>query len=104
MKELKAVSRWIQIKTLYVTEKHSLFDYAEKDAECMGKYPVMAFRWKNHWYALDSFLSRYGICGFDRECKEYPTFITGYDGNNYYNPLLMELDEYGEKCRLYEEG
>ena len=103
MKNLKAVSRWIRIETLYVTEKHSLFYYADKDDEYLGKYPVTAFRWKNRWYALNQFLARFGMMGFDLECKEYPAYISGYDGENYFNPLLMELDKYGDKCRLYLE-
>lgn len=103
MKELKRVSRWIRIDSLEVTKKHSLYCYAGKDDEYNGKYTVLAFRYKNRWYALEQFLSRFGIMGFDKDCKEYPAFISGYDGENYYNPLLMEMDEYGEKVRLYTE-
>lgn len=103
MKELKRVSRWIRIDSLEVTKKHSLYYYADKDDAYNGKYTVLAFSYKNRWYALGQFLNRFGMLGFDKDCKEYPAFISGYDGENYYNPLLMEMDEYGEKVRLYTE-
>ena len=103
MKELNRVSRWITINSLEITKNHSLYCYADKDDEYNGKYTVLAFRYKNRWYALGQFLSRFGMMGFDKECKKYPSFISGYDSENYYNPLLMEIDEYGEKVRLYLE-
>lgn len=104
MKELKRVSRWISIRSLEVTENHSLYCYADKEDDYNGKYTVLAFRYKNRWYALSQFIARFGIMGFDTTCERYPAFITGYDADgNIYNPLLMELDDYGEKCRLYLE-
>lgn len=101
MKDLKKVSRWISVKGLEVTEKHSLYCYGE-DTE-NGKRYVYTFRYNGRLYALDQFLNRFGIMGFDKKCEEYPAFISGYDSENYYNPLLIEIDEYGEKVRLYTE-
>lgn len=100
-KNLKRVSRWITVDCIEVTKKHSLYYYGE-DTE-NGKRTVYVFRYNGRLYALDQFLNRYGMMGFDKECNEYPAFICGYDGENYYNPLLMEIDEYGEKVRLWEE-
>ena len=34
---------------------------------------------------------------------EYPEFICGYDNENYYKPILLEIDKYGEKVRLWSE-
>lgn len=102
MKELKAISRWITIQRKEVTPKSALYDYGGGDCENEKRY-VLFFRWHNREFAFDRFLARFGIVGFDPECKEYPAFITGYDGDNYYNPILCSIDEYGEHIRLYEE-
>jgi len=103
MKNLKRTTRWITIQTIEVTKKHSLYCYGEK-LEDSNKRIVNAFRYHNRWYAIGQFLSRFGIMGFDKDCKEYPAFISGYDGDgNIFNPMLCELDEYGEKIRLYIE-
>lgn len=29
------------------------------------------------------------------------TFISAYDAEDYYNPLLIELDDYGKRVRVY---
>lgn len=29
--------------------------------------------------------------------------VGAYDSENYYNPILIEVDEYGECVRVYEE-
>lgn len=101
MKSIKRVSRWISIQNLDVTEKHSLYYYGE-DIEDSKKRSVMAFRYNGRWYAVNQFIARFGMYGFDVNCKDYPSFISGYDGDgNIYNPLMCELDEYGEKIRLY---
>lgn len=104
MKELKRVSRWISVDCLNITEKHSLYYYADKEDCYNGKYPVMAFRWNNRWYAIGQFIGRFSMWGFDQKCERYPAYIHAYDGDgDLYCPLLMEMDEYGEKVRLYIE-
>jgi hypothetical protein len=104
MKELKRVSRWISIKTLCVTHKHSLAFFGD-DMECIDGYKVVdAFRWKNRWYAVGQFIGRFSMWGFDRECERYPSYIHAYDGDgDIYNPLLMEINEDGTAIRLYLE-
>jgi hypothetical protein len=102
MYKLVKVSRWITLCNLDITEKHSLYYYADKDSENNGKYTVSAFRYNNKWYAIDQFLARFGWMGFDIECKNYPPFIIAYDGEgNIYNPLLLEMDDNCEKIRLW---
>lgn len=104
MKELKRVSRWITIKEELITEKHSLWCYADKDTTFNERYAYCSiFRWNGRQYAVNQFISRFSMYGFDLECKEYPPYITGYDGERYYNNLYCELDDYGEKIRLYVE-
>ena len=104
MKELKRVSRWITVKNELITKKHNLWYYADKDSTFDERYAyVSCFRWNGRKYAINQFLARFGMFGLDKECNEYPAFISAYDCENYYNPLLMEMDEYGEKVRLYIE-
>ena len=101
MKELKRISRWITVNGMEVTKNHRRYCYGEETEN--GKRYVYTFRYNGRLYSLDQFLNRFGPMGFDIECKEYPAFISGYDGENYYKPLLMEIDKYGEKVRLYVE-
>lgn len=103
MKELKRVSRWITVNSMEVTEKHRLYCYAVEKDETTKKGYLYYFRHNGKLYSLDQFINRWSMYGFDQSCKEYPRFICGYDCENYYNPLLIELDEYGEKVRLYVE-
>ena len=103
MKELKAVSRWITIRGKFVTPKHRLYNYAEKTDDEKGKRYLYYFRHGGRECALEQFLNRFGMVGFDWECKEYPAFITGYDGERYFDNVYCETDEYGEKIRLWKE-
>lgn len=105
MKELKRVSRWITIQVFPITKRHSLYAYAEPSdmGQPDGEQVISAFRFRNRWYAVNQFLSRYGILGFDQKCEEYPEYIHGYDAESYFRPLYCELSDDGEKIRLYEE-
>ena len=104
MKNLKRVSRWITIRNEPITKRHSLWYYAEKDPAFSDECAYCSmFRWNGRMYAVNQFLSRYGLYGFDQKCEEYPAFICGYDAENYYHPLLCEIDDCGERIRLYVE-
>ena len=62
------------------------------------------FRYHGREYALSQFIARFGAWGFDQRGETYPAFITGYDADgDIYTPLLCELDEYGDRIRLYVE-
>lgn len=108
MKELKKVSRWITINDKMITSRHHLWNYGYNEngdrTDTDKKRYILSFRWNNREYCLEQFLSRFSfIVGFDQDCKEYPSYITGYDGENYFNPLYCELDEVNLKIRLYTE-
>ena len=93
--KIKNVSRWLTVYYKEVTPKHSLFCYSDDGY-------LDYFNYKGSMYAVNQFIARFGAWGFDKECKEYPSFIVGYDGNgDYYNPLMLEMDEFGEKVRLW---
>lgn len=101
---LERVSRWIEIDSKEVTPRHSLYYYADKENGDGRPGYLMYFRFKGREYAVGQFIGRYSMFGFDHECKTYPAFITGYDADgDLYTPLLCEIDEYGEKIRLYRE-
>lgn len=106
MINLRRVSRWITIRVFPVTARHRLYAYAEPSdmGRPDGEQLVSAFRFRGRWYAVNQFLSRYRIMGFDQNCAEYPEYISGYDAENYFSPLYCELSDNGEKIRLYARG
>ena len=104
MKNLYPVSRWITIQGKYITPRHSLWNYGEKETDDDKKRYLLFFRYGGREYAFAQFIARFGAWGFDQKCERYPAFITGYDGDgDLYSPLLCSIDEYGEKIRLFLE-
>ena len=104
-------SKWIKIRYETVRNKNnSLWDYATDE---MG-YNVFDERCNKNSLFVDCFRhcgKRYAIGQFERMC--YPEFFTdetgkesflsGYDGTQWYKPYLIEIDCNGEYIRLYEE-
>lgn len=112
------VSRWIKRKTNYnVNKRNSLYYYAtdengykegqEKFNPKNGLY-LDFFRWNGRNYAIEQFFrlgSMFCPLEYSWEDKEGKlNFLSGYDSENYYNPILIELDDSGEYVRVYEEG
>lgn len=93
-KKLKRVSKWLKIKSKYVTPRHSLYDYSYEGE-------LTYFLYKGKEYALSQFLRLSYPIIFENE-EEKTTFISGYDCTNYYNPLLIELSDGCEEVRLFE--
>ena len=111
-------SRWIKRRTNYNPNKrNSLYYYATdgngyRDGQTgfnpqTGLY-LDYFRFGGRNYAIEQFF-RLGsmfcpteYCWEDREGKL--NFLSGYDSENYYNPILIEISECGEYIRVYEEG
>ena len=97
----RRASRWIKIKYDVVGPRHSLYDYAEGDfCSDMGDdlRSLCHFKHNGRDYAIGQFLR-----------MDYPieledgSIICGYDGENWYKPFMVEIDNYGEHIRLYEE-
>jgi hypothetical protein len=89
-------SRWIKINCTYVTKRHQLFDYAEPCGD------LIYFRHKGKLYALGQFYQlNYPIMIEDEEGKLI--VIGSYDYTEYYKPYFLEVDEYCENVRLWEE-
>lgn len=100
------ISRFIRIRSECVTNRHSLFDYCDGDSEYDGKRTLDYFVFKGKKYALNQFL-RLGSPFIPEKYQfienDKMQFLSGVDSENYYNPLLIELDECGEYVRVYEE-
>lgn len=98
----KKASRWIKIKTAYVTERHSLYDYAD-NFDCVdNKRELLYFIHKGRKYALDQFMRMPAPITFtDSDGKL--TVLSGYDCTDYYNPYLLEIHSDGEYVRLWNE-
>lgn len=103
------LSRWIRIQCLDVTERHPLWYYADEDTQVGKRRTVDGFRWNGRWYALGQFM-RFGS-GF---CPTPPpmfydetgklNYLGGYDSEEYFEPIMIEIDECGENVRVYKEG
>lgn len=115
---LVRLSRWIKVRHNYnPNRRNSLWDYvtdgsgngphSERFDPKKGLY-LDFFRWNGRNWAIDQFLSTTGIMGFhdqmifkDETGKD--SFISGYDSENYFSPILLEVDDCGEYVRVYEE-
>lgn len=96
-RRVRRVSRWIKIRTDYTrSPRHELAEYAEPD----GRIDYFIHRGKR--YALAQFL-RMTWPMFYRMDDGREGYISAYDGTTWYRPYLLEMDEYGEYVRLYEE-
>ena len=112
------LSRWIQIKQNYnVNKRNSLYEfstdengYKPGDSEynpANGTY-LDYFRFNGRNYAIEQFIALGSVwCGgvpyefTDTDGKS--TFIHAVDYyGDLYNPLYIELDECGERVRVYK--
>lgn len=105
--EFERMSRWITIKTDYnITEKHGLFCYAEEydDGEyCVNYITHKGYRIAvNAMYLLGSFFISEKPHVFIEKGEEHFINAVDMDGN-IYDPFYIELDEWGEKVRLYKK-
>lgn len=114
---VKRVSRWITIKHTYnVNRRNSLFDFSTDEngyTPAQENYnpengtflDYFSFRGRN--YAINQFISLGSVwCGgspyefTDTDGKS--TFVHAVDFyGDLYNPLYIELDESGERVRVY---
>ena len=112
------LSRWIQIKQNYnVNKRNSLYEFRtdengykpgqSKYNPANGTY-LDYFRFNGRNYAIEQFIALGSVwCGgapyefIDRDGKS--TFIHAVDFcGDLYNPLYIELDECGERVRVYK--
>ena len=98
----KMVGRLQRIKSDYiVSKKHSLYDYSDDCGDGSRIVDYIVFQGKK--YAIGQFLCLGGMMGGCPIILDNGDIIGGYDSENYYNPLMIALDEYGEYARLYQD-
>lgn len=101
--KIKRVSRWIKLRVAYnITSRHSLYDYAEKIGETENCLDCFVYNGKkyalNQFIRMGSFFSPHVTMFYENDELHH---LSGYDAENYFNPLLLELDDCGEYVRLY---
>lgn len=105
-KTLERVSRWIHRNQAYnVTPRHSLHYYAEDTGD--GGNVVDFFRWNGRKWAVNQFFA-FGTmftpqAGEMWEESDGLHCIAGYDSENWYNPIMIELSPDAECVRVYVE-
>ena len=93
----RPVSRWIRLRSEYITPRHSLWDYAEHNEGVL-----YYFEFRGRKYALGQFMSfSYPILYEDKDGKL--GIIGGYDCTEAYFPLLLEIHPDGEAVKLFIE-
>ena len=100
--------RWQNIKYCTVKNKNNSLwgqlqaeiDRGDRDPDDNG---MSYFLIRGKKYTLDNLINRYGVMGFDTECENYPERINCYTDDNIYYPDYCEVDEYGEKLRVWAE-
>ena len=110
-------SRWITIQRKYrVNKNNGLYEFSmdgNGNKPSSGRYDPSTgtyldyFRFNGRNYAIEQFVALGSVwCGgepyqfIDTDGKT--TFVTAVDfSGDIYNPLYIELDEYGEKVRVY---
>ena len=118
-KTFKRVSRWIKVKQNYnphtnnrlwdyVTDENGYKPYQDKFNRENGLF-LDFFRWNGRTWAVNQFfvLGNPFYTGVsysyeDENGKE--CYLSGIDSENIYNPIYIELDEYCENVRVYEEA
>jgi len=101
-RKYERVSRWIEVHYNYITKRHSLEGYADFYGTDDGKGLLNWFQYYGKKYAVGQFL-KLDYPYFYKNEDGKTSFLCGYDCENYYNPLLIEIDDGGEYVRLYRE-
>lgn len=115
---LVRVSRWIKIRQNYNPNKrNSLWDYVTDENGCHpyqdrfdpeNGLSLDYFTWNGRNYAISQFM----VFGAAWDCIGHfvgyiengeDHYIQGFDSHDLFNPILVEVDEYGENVRIYEE-
>lgn len=102
--------KWQNIKYCTVKNKNNqLYEYLHENIK-NGNFSedeniVQYFLINGVKITLDDLYCRYGFSmGFDLNAEEYPKQINCYtDVFSIFNPVYCELDEYGEKLRIWKK-
>ena len=114
---LERVSKWLPVKHNYnPSNRNSLYDYATDENGYRNGHIYFNpknglyldyFTWNKRNYAINQFIILGGMMGgypeMFNDVDGKLTVVSAYDAEDYYNPILIELDEYGENVRVYRE-
>lgn len=104
-KTLLRLSRWTRVHCDVVSKRHPLHYYSEPDSEYPGKGILFWFRFNGKKYALDQFICMNGMWAtpvmFEDETGKL-NYLSGYDSEDYYNPIMIEVSDDGEHVRVYQ--
>ena len=99
-RKYERVSRWIKVRTEYVTKRHSLADYADfydtEDKKGLLNY----FVFNGRKYAIGQFLRLSYPEYFNNE-DDKTSYLCAYDSEDWYEPLMIEMDDCCEYIRLF---
>ena len=116
--KIERLSRWIKIRTLPVTKRHHLYDYATDGS---GYHPYQDkfdpgdgvlldyFVFQGKQYALEQFLSTSSAWAgawnpfYSANNVDDYVILSGYEADEYFHPLLIEIGANGEFVRVYKE-
>ena len=101
-------SKWQNIKYCVVKNKNNqLWDQLQNEIKRGDRDPddnyISYFLINGRKYTFNNLLCRFGVMGFDLKCENYPKQINCYTDDNIFNPVYCEIDEYGEKLRVWKE-
>ena len=103
----RPVSRWIEIKEIYVTARHRLWDYAIDDQpyvdeDLHGRRRLEYFKYKGRPYVLGQFM-RFGYPNTYTIDLEDGSCLEAYDATQFYKPYLLEFIGEEGMVRLWEQ-
>ena len=114
---LMCISRLIKVHQAYnITARHCLYYYCtDENGFCPGQSGFNPengtfldfFRFNGRKWALNQFIAFGGVVGgvppmWEDEHGKLRC-LTGYDSENYYNPIMIELSDGGDYVRVYQE-
>ena len=117
-KGIVRVSRWIKIKCNCNPNKNNhLWDYVTDEN---GHHPyddkfdgsrvyLDYFKYDGRTYAIEQFIAVGSVADGIGHHMGYiengeKLYLSGYDSENYFSPLYVEVDSWGEKVRLYKDA
>lgn len=117
-KDFVRISRWIRVRENYnPSPRNPLWYYAmdgyghtTSDDKCnTNELYLDYFEHRGRKYAIEQFWALgnpfYAATIVSYRGKDGKThFLSGVDSEALYDPIYIELDEYGERVRLYQEA